>query len=179
MESPKRIYCSMKQMNCAHSPHCRQAHLLFSFFCIYVHTIALVFVYQALFLEQRIYAFGASMVVGLIFMLLSSIVLARPLKFAILFTLGNVLAVGSTAFLIGPGKQMRMMLDSARVYASSIYIGSVLLALICALLIHNKLLTLLAIIIEIGALVWYSLSYIPFARRMVSELFVRVCDTEM
>ncbi|KAF9616379.1 hypothetical protein IFM89_029633 [Coptis chinensis] len=52
------------------------------------------------------------------------------------------------------GKQMRMMLDSARVYASSIYIGSVLLALICALLIHNKLLTLLAIIIEIGALVW-------------------------
>ncbi|KAF5181164.1 Vesicle transport protein sft2b, partial [Thalictrum thalictroides] len=103
----------------------------------------------------------------------SLIVIAKPIKFAILFTLGNILAVGSTAFLLGPAQQGRMMFDSVRVYASAIYIGSVILALICAILIHNKLLTLLAIIIEICALMWYSLSYIPFARRVVSNLFIR------
>ncbi|RYR05356.1 hypothetical protein Ahy_B06g085228 isoform C [Arachis hypogaea] len=72
-----------------------------------------------------------------------------------------------------------MMLDNARVFATAIYIGCVVIALICALWIHDKLLTIIAIIIEIGALIWYSLSYIPFARRMVSELMIRLCDTEL
>ncbi|PIA49012.1 hypothetical protein AQUCO_01300098v1 [Aquilegia coerulea] len=128
---------------------------------------------------QRIYAFAVSMAVGLIFMLLSLVVIAKPIKFAVLFTMGNILAVGSTAFLLGPAQQGRMMFDSVRVYASAIYIGSVILALICAILIHNKLLTLLVIIIEICALMWYSLSYIPFARRVISNLFIRLFDTEI
>ncbi|KAJ6976750.1 hypothetical protein NC653_028806 [Populus alba x Populus x berolinensis] len=64
----------------------------------------------------------------------SLIVFAKPIKFALLFTFGNVLAVGSTAFLIGPGRQLGMMFDPARIYATAIYIGCVVLALICALL---------------------------------------------
>nr|CAD1843284.1 unnamed protein product [Ananas comosus var. bracteatus] len=128
---------------------------------------------------QRIYGFAACLVAGLAFMLLSLIVFARPIKFAVMFTFGNIMAVGSTAFLIGPGQQARMMLDPVRVYAMAIYIGCVVLALFCALLIHNKLLTLIAIICEVCALIWYSLSYIPFARRMVSDLMIRLCDTEL
>ncbi|XP_073259640.1 uncharacterized protein [Populus alba] len=109
----------------------------------------------------------------------SLIVFAKPIKFALLFTFGNVLAVGSTAFLIGPGRQLGMMFDPARIYATAIYIGCVVLALICALLIHSKILTVFAIIFEICAHIWYSLSYIPFARRMVSNLMIRLCDTEL
>ncbi|KAL1314926.1 hypothetical protein HN51_041734 [Arachis hypogaea] len=128
---------------------------------------------------QRIYGFAACLIAGLACMLLSMIVFAKPIKFALLFTFGNVLAVGSTAFLLGPAQQLGMMLDNARVFATAIYIGCVVIALICALWIHDKLLTIIAIIIEIGALIWYSLSYIPFARRMVSELMIRLCDTEL
>ncbi|CAL0324050.1 unnamed protein product [Lupinus luteus] len=128
---------------------------------------------------QRIYGFAACLVAGLACMLLSMIVFARPIKFALLFTFGNLLAVGSTAFLLGPAKQYRMMFDPVRVFATTIYLGCVVIALICALWIHSKLLTMIAIIIEIGALIWYSLSYIPFARRMVSELMIRLCDTEL
>ncbi|KQK03325.1 hypothetical protein BRADI_2g07116v3 [Brachypodium distachyon] len=47
------------------------------------------------------------------------------------------------------------------------------------MLVHDKLLTLIAIICEICALFWYSLSYIPFARRVVSDLMVKLCDTEL
>ncbi|XP_034894564.1 uncharacterized protein [Populus alba] len=65
----------------------------------------------------------------------SLIVFAKPIKFALLFTFGNVLAVGSTAFLIGPGRQLGMMFDPARIYATAIYIGCIVLALICALLV--------------------------------------------
>ncbi|XP_077226605.1 got1/Sft2-like vescicle transport protein family [Tasmannia lanceolata] len=128
---------------------------------------------------QRLYGFAGCLAAGLACMLLSLVVFARPIKFAIIFTFGNLLAIGSTAFLIGPGQQIRMMLDTVRIYATAIYVGSVILALVCALLIHSKILTIIAIICEICALIWYSLSYIPFARNMVSELLVRLCDTEI
>lgn len=128
---------------------------------------------------QRMYAFAASLAAGLILMFLSLIVFAKPIKFALLFTFGNVLAVGSTAFLIGPGRQLGMMFDPVRIYATVIYIGCVVLALIFALLIHSKILTVFAIIFEICALIWYGLSYIPFAQRMVSSLMIRLCDTEL
>ncbi|XP_045808630.1 vesicle transport protein SFT2B isoform X1 [Trifolium pratense] len=138
---------------------------------------------------QRIYGFAACSIAGLALMLLvreicafilcSMIVFAKPIKFALLFTFGNLLAVGSTGFLLGPAQQMAVMFDPVRVFATAIYLGCVVIALICALLIHSKVLTLLAIIVEIGALIWYSLSYIPFARRMVSELMIRLCDTEL
>ncbi|XP_058100411.1 uncharacterized protein LOC131245161 isoform X1 [Magnolia sinica] len=109
----------------------------------------------------------------------SLVAFARPVKFAIIFSFGNLLAIGSTAFVIGLARQVRMMFDPVRIYATSIYIGSVVLALVCALCFHNKILTILAIIIEICALIWYSLSYIPFARRMVSQLIVSCGDTEI
>ncbi|XP_010421232.1 PREDICTED: vesicle transport protein SFT2B-like [Camelina sativa] len=128
---------------------------------------------------QRMYGFAASLATGLLLMFLSMIVFSIPIKFALLFTFGNVLAIGSTAFLMGPEQQMNMMLDPVRIYATSIYIGCVVIALICALLIHSKILTFLAILCEICALIWYSLSYIPFARRMVSEIMIRLCDTEL
>ncbi|KAJ6887950.1 vesicle transport protein SFT2B-like isoform X1 [Populus alba x Populus x berolinensis] len=86
---------------------------------------------------QRMYAFAASLIAGLA--LYSLIVFAKPIKFALLFTFGNVLAVGSTAFLIGPGRQLGMMFDPARIYATAIYIGCVVLALICALLVQPEL----------------------------------------
>ncbi|XP_013594099.1 PREDICTED: vesicle transport protein SFT2B isoform X1 [Brassica oleracea var. oleracea] len=129
---------------------------------------------------QRMYGFAASLAAGLLLMFLSMIVFAIPIKFALLFTFGNVLATGSTAFLMGPEQQINMMLDPVRIYATSIYGGCVLLALICALLIHSKILTVIAILCETCALICrYSLSYIPFARRMVSEIMIRLCDTEL
>ncbi|KAL3521634.1 hypothetical protein ACH5RR_019783 [Cinchona calisaya] len=128
---------------------------------------------------QRICGFAACLLAGLVCMFLSMIVFVKPIKFALLFTFGNILAVGSTAFVIGPAQQMRMMLDPVRIFATSIYVGFVVVALICALLIHSKILTIIAIICEICAFIWYSLSYIPFARRMVSEVTVRLFDTEI
>ncbi|MFS7969099.1 putative vesicle transport protein, Got1/SFT2 [Helianthus anomalus] len=128
---------------------------------------------------QRLYAFGVCSLAGLVCMFLSMIVFAIPIKFAVLFTFGNMLAVGSTTFLMGPTRQLQMMFDPVRIYATSIYIGFVVLALICALWIHSKLLTMIAILCEICALIWYSLSYIPFARSIVSKVTIRLFDTEI
>ncbi|MED6158105.1 hypothetical protein PIB30_029540, partial [Stylosanthes scabra] len=59
-----------------------------------------------------------------------------------------------TAFLLGPAQQLGMMFDTVRVFATVMYVGCVVIALICALWIHSKLLTIIAIIIEIVALIW-------------------------
>ncbi|KAK7320850.1 hypothetical protein VNO77_30704 [Canavalia gladiata] len=58
------------------------------------------------------------------------------------------------AFLLGPIQQMLMMFDPVRIFATAISIGCVVIALVCALWIHSKVLTIIAIVIEIGALIW-------------------------
>ncbi|KAK8619286.1 hypothetical protein V6N13_133251 [Hibiscus sabdariffa] len=128
--------------------------------------------------KQRFYGFAICLAAGLTCTFLSILVFFHPIKFGITFTFGNLLALGSTAFLIGPKRQVSMMLDPVRIYATAIYLASMIVALFCAFYVRNKLLTLLAIILEFGALVWYSLSYIPFARSMVSKIMVSCFDTE-
>ncbi|CAL9231311.1 unnamed protein product [Arabidopsis halleri] len=132
----------------------------------------------ALTTKQRFYGFAICLSAGLTCTLLSMLVFFNPVKFGITFTLGNLMALGSTAFLIGPQRQVTMMLDPARIYATALYLASIIIALFCALYVRNKLLTLLAIILEFTGLIWYSLSYIPFARTMVSRIFVTCFDTE-
>ncbi|KAK1276370.1 hypothetical protein QJS04_geneDACA016771 [Acorus gramineus] len=128
--------------------------------------------------KQRLYGFATCLVAGLACTILSMLVFFNPIKFGITFTFGNLLALGSTAFLIGPKRQVGMMLDPVRIYATALYIASIIIALFCALYVHNKLLTFIAIILEFGALAWYSLSYIPFARSAVSRVMVSCFDTE-
>ncbi|KAJ3675337.1 hypothetical protein LUZ60_004379 [Juncus effusus] len=127
---------------------------------------------------QRLYGFAICFVSGLACVFLSMLVFFNPIKFGITFTFGNLLALGSTAFLIGPKRQIDMMLDPVRIYATAIYIASLIISLFCALYVRNKLLTLLAVMLEFGALIWYSLSYIPFARSLVQKIFMSCMDTE-
>ncbi|ONK57785.1 uncharacterized protein A4U43_C09F4070 [Asparagus officinalis] len=128
--------------------------------------------------KQRLYGFAICLSAGLACTFLSMLVFLNPIKFGVTFTFGNLLALGSTAFLIGPKRQVTMMLDPVRIYATAIYLASMIISLFCAFYVHNKLLTLLAIILEFGALVWYALSYIPFARSMVSKIMFACLDTE-
>ncbi|KAL6583496.1 hypothetical protein OROMI_005574 [Orobanche minor] len=128
--------------------------------------------------KQRLYGFAVCLAAGITCTLLSMLVFFHPIKFGITFSFGNLLALGSTAFLIGPKRQMTMMLDPVRIYATAIYFASIIIALFCAVYVRNKLLTLLAIVLEFGALIWYSLSYIPFARSMVSKIMVACFDTD-
>jgi hypothetical protein len=59
---------------------------------------------------------------------------------------------GSTGFLLGPAQQMSMMFDPIRVFATAIYLGCVVIALICALLVNPAPL----ISINILSFLWYT-----------------------
>ncbi|KAF9587268.1 hypothetical protein IFM89_039515, partial [Coptis chinensis] len=51
------------------------------------------------------------------------LVFFNPIKFGITFTFGNLLSLGSTAFL-RPKTQLTMMLDPVRIYATATYLSS-------------------------------------------------------
>ncbi|CAI0430972.1 unnamed protein product [Linum tenue] len=128
--------------------------------------------------KQRLYGFAICFVSGLSCTFLSMLFFFHPIKFGVTFTFDNLLALGSTAFLIGPKRQVTMMLDPVLIYVTALYLASIIIALFCAVYVHSKILTLFAVILEFGALFWYNLSYVPFARSMVSKIMVGCLDTE-
>lgn len=58
---------------------------------------------------------------------------ANVLMFGILYSIGNLVAICSTAFLLGPMKQFKKMFDSTRIIATGIYLGTIVLTLLVAL----------------------------------------------
>lgn len=121
---------------------------------------------------QRVYGFATCIGLAMVFGLLASVFFLSPTKFAILYTFSNISAIGSTMFLMGPLKQLSKMFDKGRIVATCIYIASLALTLFAALELHSIILTLIFLIVQLCALLWYCLSYIPFAREMVSRMVV-------
>lgn len=67
-----------------------------------------------------------------------------------------ILLYGSTAFLIGPKRQVTMMLDPVRIYATAIYLASIIIALFCALYVSFTMTLLFSV------LVYFALCYHPW-----------------
>lgn len=119
---------------------------------------------------QRVYGFGGSIALALLFFALASIFWLAPTKFAILYSLANICAIASTLFLMGPMKQLAKMFEKGRIIATVIYIVALGLTLWAALKVKSILLTLIFVIVQFCALIWYCLSYIPFARQIASKM---------
>ncbi|XP_078471695.1 vesicle transport protein SFT2B-like isoform X1 [Lampetra planeri] len=91
--------------------------------------------------------------------------------FAVFYTLGNICALCSTCFLMGPLKQLKRMFNPARAIATSVMLCCLVCTLCSAFWWKNKPLALLFCILQFLSLTWYSLSYIPYARDMVKKCF--------
>ncbi|XP_027699365.1 vesicle transport protein SFT2A [Vombatus ursinus] len=89
--------------------------------------------------------------------------------FAVFYTLGNISALASTCFLMGPVKQLKKMFESTRLFATVIMLLCLVLTLCAALWWHKNGLALLFCILQFLAMSWYSLSYIPYARDAVKK----------
>ncbi|XP_055745577.1 vesicle transport protein SFT2A-like isoform X2 [Salvelinus fontinalis] len=79
--------------------------------------------------------------------------------FAVFYTLGNLAALSSTCFLMGPLKQLKRMFEPTRLIAT------------CVVLWGKKGLAIIFCILQFLAMTWYSISYIPFARDAVMKVF--------
>ncbi len=84
-----------------------------------------------------------------------------PAKFAIPFTMGSLFNLGALAALRGVRGQLSHMAAPERLPLSAVYVGSMLATLWATFVMHSYILCVLASLIQLTALLWYSLSYFP------------------
>lgn len=123
--------------------------------------------------KNRLIGFGVCLASGIFFTALSTLMLPlivlKPHKFAVAYTIGNLLMMGSTVFLVGPRRQCQSMWTGHRAMASAAYFGSMVGTIYAAMGLRIYLLVLVFIAVQVCALAWYSLSYIPFGRQLASR----------
>jgi len=118
---------------------------------------------------QRLYAFVACLAIGFVLSLLGSILLFLGAfsVFAILYTVGIIVSLAGTGFLIGFFRQMKMMFAPVRVVATAVFLISIALVFIGAFVLDSELMCIILVVVEYLAYTWYCLSYIPYSRGLI------------
>lgn len=136
-------------------------------------------VFPSLTIKERLIGFAICFALGMLFqfMAMGSIVgvlLGRTNKFVFLYTIGNVVSIFATFFLVGPVRQFKNMIDVHRRNASFVFCGSIIMTFLALYVFHSKLLTMLFVLIQFGAYVWYILSYVPYGRECLMNVIQRI-----
>ncbi|KAM8722462.1 vesicle transport protein SFT2B-like [Acanthopagrus schlegelii] len=123
----------------------------------------------------RMKGFIVCFVLGIVCSILGTCMLWIPgiglAVFAVFYSVGNICALASTMFLIGPCRQLMTMCAKERALATAIMLVCLVLTLCAAFWWKNNGLALLFCVLQFLAFTWYGLSYIPFARDGVIKLF--------
>ncbi|CAE8583540.1 unnamed protein product, partial [Polarella glacialis] len=122
-------------------------------------------------------ALGGVVLMSLAFAFLPMIVFA-PQKFALLFTLGSLCFMSSFAALRGHSAFLRHLLSGSRLPFTITYALSMAGTLWASLVYRSYLLTIGFSAIQVSALSWFLVSYIPGGRRalgLVSSMAWRMC----
>ncbi|KAI9259482.1 Got1/Sft2-like family-domain-containing protein [Phascolomyces articulosus] len=122
---------------------------------------------------QRLYAFGACFVVGMVISILSTLFLltANVPGFAILYSIGNLVSIISLTFIIGIPKLLKTMFAPVRFWATTIYLTLLALTLALSIWLKSFPLSIVLVIVQFCALVWYAASYIPYGRELIRRFF--------
>ncbi|KAL1408551.1 hypothetical protein Q8F55_005364 [Vanrija albida] len=121
---------------------------------------------------QRLYAFIGCFAAGFLLSILGAVFLIIGLAgaFAMLFGIGAIVSLLGTGFLIGFGRQLKLMFKPVRIAATIIMFLALAMVFVSAFLLKPAFLCIIFVIIEYCAMTWYSLSYIPYARSAVKNL---------
>eukprot|EP00808_Paulinella_micropora_P023517 g77256.t1 len=126
---------------------------------------------------QRLVGFVVCALIGTVCMFLSlvrlPIVLIAPIHFALPYSLGNILALGATTFLVGPARQWQLIAAPHRRLAALGYVVAICCTLTSAVVLQSAVLTLVFVTAQFMSLVWYAASYIPYAQELLERSFFR------
>ncbi|KAM9970606.1 hypothetical protein ACTFIW_008576 [Dictyostelium discoideum] len=124
---------------------------------------------------QRLTGFIICLVIGVIFLGMSTMVLFIPRQFAKFYSLGSLSIIIGLVILVGVKKQIANIMSSKeRLYSTILYIGSIFATIYFALSLQSTILTLIFVVIQFITVIWYSLSYIPFGQSMITGTFSTV-----
>jgi hypothetical protein len=134
--------------------------------------------------KYRFWGFVICFLLGILFSLLATIVFmigGGAVKFALIFTLGNICSVASTFFMIGPCKQLKVMFKKKRIISTLMFLGILIFTLIFVFAIYNddkaghKIIIWILVGLQYVASIWYVLSYIPCAQKIVMKCCSCLC----
>ena len=130
--------------------------------------------------EERVMGFLGCWCIGFALSLTSlfsfpQLLLGDPEPFAWKYSVGNILSLASSTFLVGPKAQWDAMASPVRLGATAAYLISIIVTVVAALLLQEPILTLLSMCVQFAALLWYCASYIPFGRDLLRHCLGRWC----
>lgn len=77
------------------------------------------------------------------------------------------MSIGGFMFLAGPMRQLKSMFSEGRWIATLVYLLSMILTIVVAVVLKSGILVIFCCLIQFCAMWWYFLSYIPFARTAI------------
>jgi uncharacterized membrane protein len=121
--------------------------------------------------QQRIIGFFVCLLIGFLMAIFAwfAVFNKNYVQFGIFITLSNCTAISGSLFLAGPQKQAKKMFEETRWIATSVYLFSMIMTLVAAFAIKEGWVVIIFCLIQYCAMIWYGLSYIPYARTMVKN----------
>lgn len=132
--------------------------------------------------QQRIIGFGTCFTIGYLitfmsFQFFEQLIAGNPVPYVVIYTLGNIISLFSSMFLCGPKGQLKRMFDDTRKMTTTIYLSTLGLSIIVCFIPFDATAKLIILVIllftQFFSSIWYTLSYIPYARRTVLKCFKR------
>ncbi|KAG1672848.1 hypothetical protein FOA52_004652 [Chlamydomonas sp. UWO 241] len=129
---------------------------------------------------QRVTGFAACIGVGILLSTLSlfCLQLLAMKAFAILYSLGAIVSILSTGFLVGFSQQLKWMTQENRLTATLIYVAAIFLTLFVAFYTGKAGPSLLCVVVQFLALCWYCITWIPGAQGLIKAWVFRVTNEE-
>ncbi|GAB9470577.1 Transmembrane protein [Globisporangium polare] len=134
--------------------------------------------------SQRMIGFASCFCLGYLISFGSTFALiggsANGAKFGITYSVGNIIALCGSGFLVGPTEQVKLMMKPVRRVAAIIYLAMIIVVLAVAIAAPNLGgLVLFLVFIQFVAAVWYSASYIPYGRKILTGICKKTCGGTM
>ncbi|CAO1619757.1 unnamed protein product [Parajaminaea phylloscopi] len=121
--------------------------------------------------RQRLIGFVSCVVGGFALSIIGAVLVFINLAlFAVLYSIGVIVSLVGTGFLIGFAKQIKQMFKSIRLVATLILFAAFAMVWVSAFALHSGIAAIVFVVVLYLAYIWYSLSYIPYARDMVKGM---------
>uniref|UniRef100_A0A7S2XZK4 Vesicle transport protein n=1 Tax=Fibrocapsa japonica TaxID=94617 RepID=A0A7S2XZK4_9STRA len=121
--------------------------------------------------------FGLLLSMGSVFRIMQ-LIRGRPIPFVVFYSLGNVVSLCGSMFLSGPWNQIKRMFAPTRAFATIVYLSTLVTTLTLAFtpgVPFKGGILLILFIVQLLALFWYMLSYIPGARNYATKCLKASC----
>lgn len=130
--------------------------------------------------KQRIFGFATCLGLGLFLFSFAAmyvpVIVFKARKFSLLFSLGSLFTMGSFSFLWGPWNHITHLFGKDRLPFTIVYLGSLSATLYFALALQSTVLTTVAAVCQVLALVYFVVSYIPGGQTGM-KFFARICSS--